>query len=415
MNIWIVNHSATPPRYGSLVRHYYFSRELKKLGHTVRILTSSQIHNTPINKVGDSRYLEEEIDGVIYTFVRSVGYTKNNWRRIANMGLLPQQMRRVFQELWKQGDRPDVILASSPTPFACQAAQRFAQKKGIPFVMEVRDLWPQSIVEYGHWSSKHPLIQALYRIEHNLYRNADALIFTMAGGADYIRDRGWSDVKPQKVHQVNNGVDLPEFLERAEIPYTDADIDREGRIHVVYCGSVRAIYALDTILDLAKYTESRLPQVDFLIYGDGPERKRLEQRVEQEKISNCVFKSRIEKEKIPGMLKKADIALLHHRAVALAQYGLSPNKLFEYGAAGCPILSTVKSGYSLIEKYEAGIEVPSQDVPTIYHALETLVGRGEETRQRMGRGAYRLAEAHDFSMLAKKLEQILEQATKQDR
>lgn len=98
MNVWIVNHYAIPPSMGGLVRHYYFSKYLQKNGHTVKIFTSSKIHNTDINMIRDkSLYKEEIVDGIEYTFVKSRDYKGNGLQRILNMVELPFQMWKTMK------------------------------------------------------------------------------------------------------------------------------------------------------------------------------------------------------------------------------------------------------------------------------------------------------------------------------
>lgn len=165
MNIWIVNHYAIPPSMGGLVRHYYFSKYLQKKGHNVKIFTSSKIHNTDINMIQDrSLYKEQMMDGVEYTFVRSRDYKGNGLDRIWNLIDLPFKMWETMKVFYKQ-KKPDVIYASSPDLFVAFFALLFGKKYKIPVVVEVRDLWPESIVAYNKISSGNIIIFILYRLE----------------------------------------------------------------------------------------------------------------------------------------------------------------------------------------------------------------------------------------------------------
>ena len=148
MNVWIVNHYAIPPSMGGLVRHYYFSKYLQKKGHNVKIFTSSKIHNTDINMIKDkSLYKEEMEDGVEYTFVRSRDYKGNGLDRILNMIDTPFKIQKAMRCFYKK-EKPDVIYTSSPDLFVAFFALLFGKMHRIPVVVEIRDLWPESIVEY---------------------------------------------------------------------------------------------------------------------------------------------------------------------------------------------------------------------------------------------------------------------------
>lgn len=192
MNIWIVNHYAIPPSMGGLVRHYYFSKYLQEKGHTVKIFTSSKIHNTDINIIKDkSLYKEKMEDGVQYTYVRSRDYKGNGLDRIWNMIDLPFKMWKTMKVFYKQ-KRPDVIYTSSPDLFVAFFALLFGKRHKISVVVEIRDLWPESIVEYNGMSRKNPIIQILYQLEKWIYKQANQLVFTMEGGKEYIVDKGWN-------------------------------------------------------------------------------------------------------------------------------------------------------------------------------------------------------------------------------
>lgn len=412
MRLWIVNNYSVPPKLGGLVRHFYFSKFLMQMGHEVRIITGSQIHNTSTNFAEPGQLMTEKVmDGVPYTFVNTISYNKNNHRRILNMAQFSRRARTVMQRLLASGERPDVILASSPQPISARSALGFAKKEGIPFVFEVRDLWPQSIVDYGYVDHKpylKPAIQMLYRLEHQLYRDSDACIFTMRGAADYVRDRGWNDVDLENLYHVNNGVDLAEFDQNlAEVHYADPDLDDPQTFKIVYMGSIRPIYRLDQILDAAKEIYASLPHVRFYLYGGGIELERLQARVRNEGIQNVVFKGRVSRTEIPSIVARADVNLIHYRLVDLVQYGTSNNKLFEYFAAGKPVFSTVKSAHSLITLHHCGVETADQEPDTLIRALREAMTWSPEERAEMGKNARRVVEDYDYAALTKKLEKIL--------
>ena len=146
--------------------------------------------------------------------------------------------------------------------------------------MEVRDLWPESIVEYNKISRKNPIIQILYQLEKWIYKKADQLIFTMEGGKEYIRDKGWDKVVDlKKVNHVNNGVDLEEFEENyKKYQINDSDLMNDSTFKVVYVGSIRQVNNLGTLVDAAKYLKDD-KSIQILIYGDGTEKKKLEKNV----------------------------------------------------------------------------------------------------------------------------------------
>ena len=166
MRVWIINHYAIPPSMGGLVRHYYFSKFLRERGYQVRIFTASEIHNTDINMIRDGAlYREETMDGVPYTFLKTRDYSGNGLSRIINMLEFPLRIQQSVNRFAKAGERPDVIYTFAPTIFAAASAVIAAKRLKVPCVVEVRDIWPESIVEYKGMSRKNPVILALYALE----------------------------------------------------------------------------------------------------------------------------------------------------------------------------------------------------------------------------------------------------------
>lgn len=297
MNIWIVNHYAIPPSMGGLVRHYYFSKYLQEKGHKVKIFTSSKIHNTDINMIRDkSLYKEEMMDGVEYTFVRSKDYKGNGLDRIVNMIDLPFKMWKTMKKFYKE-EKPDVIYTSSPDLFVCLFAEVFALKYKIRKVLEIRDLWPESIVHYNRMSVKNPIIRILYRLEKWLYKKADRIIFTFEGGKQYIKDKGWNKtINVDKICFVNNGVDLEEFDLNKEL-YTLQDelLEREDIFKVVYVGSVRLVNHLEDLLEAAKEIKKKgIHNIAILVYGEGTEKEILRQKCIENDLQ-MYFRGRVEK------------------------------------------------------------------------------------------------------------------------
>ena len=406
MKIWIINHYAIPPSMGGLVRHYYFSKYLQEKGHEVKIFTSSKIHNTNINIIQDKKlFKEQEIDGIKYTFVKNSDYKGNRFGRIINMLQFPINMWRTC----KKFEKPDVIYTSSPDLFTVFSAIWLAGKLKVPKVVEIRDLWPKSIVVYNNISEKNPIILALYQMEKWIYKKADKLIFTMAGGKKYLREKGWNrKINLRKVEQVNNGVDLEEFQRFRELyKIEDEDLDNDQIFKVVYTGSIRKANHLEILIRFAKQLKKRGSKIKFLIWGDGDYRENLMERCKHLGLDNIVFKGRVEKRYIPYIVSKADANFMHGLFTELLQFGISWNKLFDYLAAGKPIFSDLEVSYDLIKKYNCGVTVQQNIISEIVDKLCQLEKQPESILEQYGHNAEELAKEYDYKKLADKIEQLL--------
>ncbi len=416
MRVWIINHYAIPPSMGGLVRHYYFSRYLRKMGYDVRIMTASEIHNTDINMIRDgSLYREEMMDGVPYTFLKTRDYSGNGLSRIYNMLEFPVRIQQVVKKLVKGGERPDVIYTSAPTIFAAGSALIAARRLKVPCVVEIRDIWPESIVEYKGMSRKNPIIAVLYQLEKWLYRGADRLIFTMEGGKDYIREKGWERQVPlEKIRNLNNGVDLEEFdRNREEYQLEDADLLDEQTFKVVYTGSIRLVNNLGKVVEMAEYMKQHgEDKIRFLLYGDGTEREELMEQCHQKGLDNIRFPGKVEKKYIPFILSKSDLNLNHVKQTGIMRFGCSLNKQFDYFASGKPVLSDLTVSYDLIERYGAGVTLPTQDTEVLCQEVLRFAHMPKEEYEQYCRNARHAAEQYDYQELTQKLLEILQETQK---
>ena len=171
--IWIINHYGEPPTVGTNTRHYKFALELIKRGYDVKIFAASTIHRTNINYISDSgNFLEEEIEGVPFVFVRTCNYEGNGVKRVIN---ILQYATRLLQ-VTKKFKTPDIIYASSPHPLTWLSAHRLAQHFNAKFIAETRDLWPETFVAMGKINENSIPAKILYKIEKFIYKNSDKLI-----------------------------------------------------------------------------------------------------------------------------------------------------------------------------------------------------------------------------------------------
>ena len=405
-----MNHYAVPPSIASgMVRHFYFAKYLQEKGHQVCIITSGRIHNTDINMIeDDSLYISKIMDGVNYIFVRSHSYQGNGMDRIINMMGFPFQIQKTMKKLLKK-ERPDVIYASSPDIFVPFIAMRFGKRRRIPVVFEVRDLWPESIVEYNGMSRKNPIIRVLYKVEKWMYQKADRLIFTMEGGRDYIRFRKWdSSIDMEKIFHINNGIDLDEYegnLKRYKID--DEELENADCFKVVYMGSIRKVNHLESLIEAAEVLKAKgNADIIFLIYGDGTERKALEERSHKENL-NVFFKGRVDRRYIPYILSKSDLNVINVLPSSLTKYGVSWNKLFEYMASGTPILSNLSVNYDLIKKYNMGISDIFKNAESYAESIEKIASLSKRDYSILSENAKKASKLFDYKKHVADLEEIL--------
>lgn len=405
LKIWIFNNYNMLPEHGPLTRSYELGKALKQLGHNPVVFVGSHPHNTNKQLIeGKEKYTIYQDKPFPWVLVKTCNYGNNKKKRVISMF----EYYKNSLEAAKHFEKPDVIIGSSAHPLAALLAIKLGRKYHCKKIVEIRDLWPESIVEYGILGENNPIIQGLYRFEKNLYCSADAVIFTCGGLYDYIQEKGWEkDIPRSKVFSLSNGIDLDEFaFNRDNYQIADNDLCDSSIFKVVYTGSIKRVNNLGLLLDAAKKISN--DRVRILIWGDGDERDKLEKRLVDEKITNVIFKGRVEKKYIPYIVSHADLNIAHNNPSSLFRFGISFNKMFEYLAAGKPVLSDFPSKYNPAVDFKAGTDVFSPNAENVAKAIEEYVYMPQDIYQMYCNNAIKAANEYTFINLANKLINIIE-------
>lgn len=414
-SVWILNHYASVMFFDKGGRHYNFAKYLKHAGYDPTVFCCNAKHNKAETYFPDmalwQEYMADEIS-VPFIFVQGRTYEGNGKQRVLNMIDFYRNVKKTAKEYAKLHGKPDVIYASSVHPLTLVAGIQLAKKFGVKCICEVRDLWPQSIVEFSTRLKKNnPLICLLYHGEKWIYQKADALIFTMEGAYNYIIEQGWEKKIPQeKVHYINNGVDLDNFdLHVRQDTIKDPDLNETSRFRVTYAGSIRQANNVGLIVGCAEKLRD-FPDIQFLIYGSGPDADYWRQYCIERNIKNCIFKGEVKRQVVPYILSQSNLNLLNYdqKIVKIFRYGSSQNKMFEYLASGKPLLANAKIAYTPIEKYHCGLSQALQDADAYAQAILSIYHLSEEEREQMGNNARKAAEEYDFKYLTQKLCSVIE-------
>lgn len=411
MKIWILNHYATDMYFDEAGRHHAFAKYLIRMGHEVKIFCANTVHNSDVViDVGSDNFIERiGADRVPYVFVKARPYNGNGLNRIMNMVDYYRNVSKVLNLYVKQERKPDVLLSSSVHPLTLVAGIKWAKKKNIKCICEVRDLWPESIVEFTKLTSRNLVIKLLYIMEKWLYIKADALIFTMEGGKQYIIDKKWEDkIDLEKVYHINNGVDLEVFNSNKEKNKYVRKIDSH-KFTITYAGSIRTANNVMNLAILAqKLKLKKIDDLSILIFGDGPEKKEIEEFIKKNELDNVYLFGRVEKKYIPSIISsEGNINCLNYKYSNIFRYGGSQNKLFEYLASGKPIIANVKMGYDIIDKYNAGIVLKNDSLDDLVEACEYIVRLNEYEYEKLCENARRAAHDYDYKILTNKFLEIV--------
>jgi glycosyltransferase involved in cell wall biosynthesis len=395
MNILYLSQYFPPEMGAPAARVFELSRAWVELGHHVTVLTGFPNHPTGVvpPEYRGQHFRRETVAGI--HVVRVPIYAAANKgiiKRVANYVSYGASAAAVGPFVT---GRPDVLVATSPQFLTAVAGRLLSWTKGIapgaakvPFVFEVRDLWPRSIVEVGAMSAGSPVIKLLETIERALYRGADRIVAVTESFVDEIAATG---IARDKIAVITNGVDLDLFK-----PGSRADARRtlgldETAFLVTYVGTHGMAHGLDLLLEAARLLADRAPDenpIRFLLVGEGAEKAALKRRAAALALTNVTFWDQRPRDDVARILDASDLCLVLLRDKPLFRTVI-PSKIFEFMGAGRPILTTVDGeSRRIIEAAGAGVFSPPGDAPALaghIHALAVdrvaLAARGQAGRR----------------------------------
>lgn len=408
MKVWIVNQYAVAPDQPGGARPFALAKELALRGHEVTLVASSFNHwtrtETRLKPGEDERF--EAVDGVRFLWLRVPPYPGSTVRRFFSMAAFALRVHR--SPLLRSTGPPDVVLGSNPHLFGALAAERLANELDAVFAFELRDIWPQSLVDYGRMSERHPAIRILSRIERHLYRRAGTVATLLPASREYLVAKG---ADPCGIVWIPNGVYLPDLPPVRPAPARRPMVVGFVGIHGVANG-------LDTVLQAAELLQCRGEggTVLFRFVGDGGEKPRLVQEAERRGLRNVEFLPPVPKAQVPEAIAACDVGLMILKTSPVFRWGVSPNKLFDYFGAGRPVLFSVESANNPVADSGAGVSVPPDDAEALAAGALELAATAPEERARMGAlGREYVVRNHDLAKLGGTLEAALLDARERAR
>jgi glycosyltransferase involved in cell wall biosynthesis len=372
--LWILNQYAVTPDAPGITRHYELGTLLAAQGWGVDIFATGFNHNLAAytRDVRPWRWRSlQEREGVRYHWLYSTPYRRNDWRRYANM--LSFTTAATAGGL-TAAPRPDVVIGSSPHLLTGLAARMLARRHDAPFILEVRDMWPDMLDQLGLARS---VVAPLAKLEAYLYAESARVLALTEGIKARILDKG---VPEAKVAVVANSALKPAPLDEARRRQRRCELGWEGKCVLVWAGSHNPMNGLDVVVEAARLLQSN-PDVLVVFIGDGSLKQDLV--VQARGLPNIRFYEPLPRSEIQDFLRAADIGLLHSRSFD-AFTGARPNKLFEYMSAGLPILTTVPGeAWEIVREAAAGIHAEWENSRALAAAVVELAGQ-PDNRQAMG-------------------------------
>lgn len=395
-HVWILNHYAQEPSGPGGTRHFSLARHLPANGWKATIIAASTDHAAGIQRLDDGEPRKLTVhDGVPFLWLKTRAYVGNGTSRISNM--LDYTRAVLRRDNLAALEVPDIVIGSSVHPLAAWAGRRLAKRYRVPFIFEVRDLWPQTLIDMGRLSRGHPAALMLRWLEKSLYRDAARVIVLLPRANEYIERLG---VSPEKIVWIPNGVDIGNFP--AHPPRQSEDV-----FTLMYFGAHGGANGLDNLLAAMRYVEAHATgrHIILRLIGDGPLKPALEAAARDMGLANVRFEDPVPKNKIPALAAQADAFVLCAQDLpGLYRFGISMNKIFDYMAAERPIVISIDSVNNPIAEAGAGLTVAPENPKALAEAILTLASRPSDERARMGAAGRRhLENNYDMHRLAARL------------
>lgn len=410
--IWIVNYYIDVPGVETHPRYTQFAKAFMEKGWEVTtFIASYKADEASKEFVAGQHFLRKQYGEYDYVHVRVPHYTGNGLARMKSIFVFAW----TIQKYCKQFERPDVILHNVHAPF--DAPIVFAAKKlKCKYISEVWDLWPDNFVNFGMVSHNNPAMLLFYRIERWIYEHADERVFTLAGAANYLQKKKWTtdnggNIDLSHVHYINNGIDIQSFdKERITWPRNDQDLNDPNILKVIYMGSISKANNIHALIEAARMLLVN-ERYRFFIYGDGSDREELEKKVREEGITNVVFKEKhIPLCECAWVVSQATVNVMNYQK-GFGYVGVSAGKLFQYLAAGKPIVCNVNIAYDdVITDNNLGIARDIETPEEFAQAIRSVAEQPRANYDAMCERVRQTAERFDYKKLAAEEIKVIETA-----
>lgn len=367
MRILFLSHYFPPEVNAPASRTFEHCREWVGAGHHVTVITCAPNH--PRGEVYPgyrNRFVQREsMEGIDVVRVWSYMAANEGFaKRTANY--VSYMIMATLVAPWLA--RTDVVISTSPQFFNGLAGYAVSRLKRTPWVLEIRDLWPESILAVGAIKSPR-VIRFLEWLEMFAYRKADRIVPVTDAFKNYMVDKG---IDAAKIEVIKNGVDLQRYQPAQKDPELVKELGLDGKFVASYFGTHGMAHHLETILEAAELLSDR-NDIVFLLVGDGAERERLLAEKERRRLNNMIMLLQQPKERMPVLWASSDASLVLLKKSDLFKTVI-PSKIFESMAMQCPILLGVDGeARQIVEQAGAGLYCEPENAVSLVKNLQRLV------------------------------------------
>lgn len=386
MKILLIHQAFVLPKEAGGTRHYEFAKRCVQQGHSFNIIASDINYLSGQRLQGCTGVItEQEVEGIriLRAYTHPVLHRSFVWRVLSFLSF----MVTSFLAAWRTGP-VDLVMGTSPPIFQAVSAWLIASLRHRPFLLEIRDLWPDFAIDMGVLTN--PVLITLSRwLEHFLYERATHLLVNSPAYRDYLLSRG---VSADKISLIPNGVDVKMFNDTPKGESVRNAFGLNGWFVIAYTGALGLANDIPTILRAARYLREE-KCIHFLLVGDGKERVSLEALAQEWGLTNVTFAGAYPKSEMRNFLAASDVCVATLQDIPMFRTTY-PNKVFDYMAAGRPTIIAIDGVIrEVIEAARGGIFVPPGDAIAMAEAIQKLVNNPSQARE-MGRAARNYVTTH---------------------
>ncbi len=273
--------------------------------------------------------------------------------------------------------RPDVIIATSPQLLVGLSGWWLACAKRVPFVFEVRDLWPESLTAVGVGSGNSVLYRSLSAIANFLYSRSDHIVVVTPAFKEFlVKER---HLPAAKISVIENGVETTVFspCSAETISTLKDEMGLQGKFVISYIGTMGMAHGLETLLDAAAQLQEENPRVIFLVIGEGSEKERIRSLAASRGLANILFLDQQPREKIPALISASDACLVLLKKTEIFKTVI-PTKMLEFMSCARPVILGVEGqAHAIVEEAGAGIAIEPENSLELANAVRQLAANPE--------------------------------------
>ena len=411
MNIAIISHYFYPEICAPSARLKEMADVWVSEGHRVSVITNFPNHPTGIvhPEYRGRKFMIERMDGLEVIRCKTLATPNKGFLKkvTGHLRFMVNSITQGIKHLEGPMEKPDVIVASSPTLFSVVSAWYASRKLKCPYIFEVRDLWPAIFVDLG--TLKNPvIIKMLETLELFLYRKSTAVVTVTQSFAQDIMKRG---IDKNKVFFIPNGVDLTRFYPDPQSgSLLRKELSLQDKYIILYIGAHGISHGLNSVIETARLLH-REEEIHFLFVGEGAEKENLCSLAERMHLKNITFLPGQPKEKMRSFYNLADVCLVPLRNIPLFKTFI-PSKMFEIMGCGRPILASLEGEAADILRRSGGaVIIPPEDSNRMSQEI-LMLARDKERCLALGdKGRKFVLENFDRTVLARRYLQLMEGIT----